>query len=591
MQFMAAKAVLPSPMSQEAEQRGSLHFDRAFDSAGQPRRNHLLVIGVDEYEHFRPLNNAVNDAKKVKQILTELYDFEVVDEFPPLYNSDATLVGLSDTFKRLAAYFKKPGQAYKDNLLIYFAGHGEWDDDVETGYWLPSDAQKHKIGTYLSNASLIEYLKAIRTHHTLVLTDSCFAGSLILQNETRGDRKESKRSRYVMASGLEDEKVDDGPKGAHSPFARSIIGFLENYQGIELRLNQLEDHIDKYFRDNRIPQTPIFAPLNLPDNQHGEWVFRKKVSATQPQPPSDELILPPVQPALDTFTEKEEPLPIAASEEVILFEMAKRLKKPEIFLSSFSAEKYAQRSGIPYHDMILIKGGKFEMGDVMGDHVNDDEKPVHEVKLNDFYIGKYAVTFDQYDTYCESRRKAKPSDMGWGRADRPVINVSWKDAQEYCEWLKEQTGQPWRLPTEAEWEFAARERGRKVRFGNGQDIADPSQMNFDARQSYQESYSVVGKYEGKTVPVGSLSKNRLGLYNMSGNVWEWCGDWYDKQEYIDYRPFSPPENPEGPKTGTKRVYRGGSWSSSPADCRASDRNAYDPNYRSNTLGFRVARSL
>lgn len=271
----------------------------------------------------------------------------------------------------------------------------------------------------------------------------------------------------------------------------------------------------------------------------------------------------------------------------------------------------------PQDNFILVKGGTFDMGDVMGDKESSDET-VHKVTLNDFYMAPYPVTFAEYDRFCEATGRDKPSDSGWGRGSRPVINVSWYDVVEYCNWLSGQQGltayytidktrkdpnntnssddlkwmvtpsrsaNGYRLPTEAEWEYAAREGGKKVRFGNGKDIIDPKDINFDASEDYKKPYSVVGEYRQKTVPVGSLnSPNALGLHDMSGNVWEWCWDWYDSY------PTGAQNNPQGADKGPNRVFRGGGWANDPQYCRAAYRFNWYPAYRDYAIGFRLARS-
>ncbi len=259
-------------------------------------------------------------------------------------------------------------------------------------------------------------------------------------------------------------------------------------------------------------------------------------------------------------------------------------------------------SAIP-NDMVLVKGGIFQMGDVMGDNEYGDERPVHSVTLSDFLIGKYAVAFEEYDAFCSATGSSKPGDRDWGRGRRPVISVSWENAVAYCNWRSKQEGleevytsgstvtanwqaNGYRLPTEAEWEYAAREGGKKVRFGNGKDIADPKEVNFVGIAEYKRPYSVVGEYRGKTVPVGSLnSPNALGLHDMSGNVLEWCWDWYG-----DY-PAAAQTNPKGPNTGSLRVLRGGSWFSRPRNCRVAHRGNDTPGYRDYSIGFRLARTL
>ena len=220
-------------------------------------------------------------------------------------------------------------------------------------------------------------------------------------------------------------------------------------------------------------------------------------------------------------------------------------------------------------EMVFVRGGSYQMGDVFGDGY-DDEQPVHEVVLDDFYIGKYTVTFEEYDRYCEETGAASPDDEGWGRGRRPVMNVSWEDAQEYIKWLNQITGKKYRLPTEAEWEYACRSGGKKEKY-SGSDKADSV-----ARHHGNSGY--------KTHPVGQKSGNGLGLYDMSGNVREWVNDWYGK----DYYGNSPKYNPQGPDNGEDRMLRGGSWCCRPVLVRSSFRDWDTPNSRSNTIGFRVA---
>jgi formylglycine-generating enzyme required for sulfatase activity len=269
----------------------------------------------------------------------------------------------------------------------------------------------------------------------------------------------------------------------------------------------------------------------------------------------------------------------------------------------------------PSPDFVLIKGSTYTMGDRFGEG-ESDEKP-HTVTVSNFYLSKYEVTFREYDAFCAATGREKPSDSSWGRGERPAINVSWYDAIEYCNWLSQQQGrkpyytidksnkdpnnsntyddQKWtitrntaangyRLPTEAEWEYAAREGGKKVRFGNGSDIIKPSEVNFDARESYKKNYSVAGEYRQKTVPVQELKSNALGLYHMSGNVWEWCWDWYGD----NYTQDEGARNPLGATSGSYRVLRGGGWFDYPQYCRAANRHDRWPANRNYGVGFRLA---
>ncbi len=233
--------------------------------------------------------------------------------------------------------------------------------------------------------------------------------------------------------------------------------------------------------------------------------------------------------------------------------------------------------------MAKIPAGQFLMGDVF-DEGNDNEKPTHQVTLSAFEIGKYEVTQELWNAIMQTR----PSEHK-NCADCPVKEVSWEWIQIFLQKLNAlYPGKNYRLPTEAEWEYAAREGGKKVRFGNGKDVADPAQINFDGSESSKQSYSLSGLYRGATVAVGSLRcPNALGLHDMSGNVWEWCSDWYSENYYKK----NSAKDPQGPTSGSYRVCRGGSWYSRPRYCRVASRNGNAPGVQGYDLGFRLARTL
>jgi formylglycine-generating enzyme required for sulfatase activity len=263
--------------------------------------------------------------------------------------------------------------------------------------------------------------------------------------------------------------------------------------------------------------------------------------------------------------------------------------------------------------MVLIPGGTFRLGCTSEQQdCGSDESPVHMVNISDFYISKYEVTVADFRFFVNETAYKTDAERGDGsyvwqnsewvkkiginwrndpegkvaQDNQPVIHVSFNDAIAYCEWLSEKSEKIYRLPTEAEWEYAARAGGKQVLFGNGKNIADPYEMNFDASENNKKSYSVVGTYRRTTVPVGSLNTpNSLGLHDMSGNVWEWCSDWYG-----NYSSGSQ-TNPRGPNTGDYRVFRGGGWNGYAKGCRVSDRGYGVPDYRASNLGFRLASSV
>ncbi len=234
--------------------------------------------------------------------------------------------------------------------------------------------------------------------------------------------------------------------------------------------------------------------------------------------------------------------------------------------------------------MVAVPGGTFSMGSPTAEQDRPTIEYPHSVTLDAYNIGKYEVTQADWRAVMVK----DPAELAFkGCDDCPVESVSWNDVQDFITKLNQQTGGHYRLPTEAEWEYAARGGGKVVRFGNGSNIADPKQINFDGRASSKTSYSVAGEYRSKTIPVGSLnSPNALGLHDMSGNIWEWCSDWYGG----DYYQNSPNSNPPGPAFGSRRVMRGGSWLNVPQFCRAANRDNNAPGNRYDSGGFRLART-
>ena len=222
--------------------------------------------------------------------------------------------------------------------------------------------------------------------------------------------------------------------------------------------------------------------------------------------------------------------------------------------------------------MALVPAGEFTMGSVL----KADEKPVHRVHLNTFYMDKYAVTVGQYATYLEATGMEAPPEweiMNQAQHQkRPVVNINWSDAASFCKWADK------RLPTEAEWEKAARGTdGRLYPWGN----EPPTRLHANFGKKEWANHMAL-------VPVGmfELGKSPYGIYDMSGNVWEWVNDWYDH----DYYRKSPTKNPQGPITGKSKVVRGGNWLYLQDSLRSSFRFNADPSGRRFGYGFRCAKT-
>ena len=225
-------------------------------------------------------------------------------------------------------------------------------------------------------------------------------------------------------------------------------------------------------------------------------------------------------------------------------------------------------------EMVYVKGGEFEMGATaeQGSYAYDKEYPVRTIKLDGYHIGKYEVTQAQWKAVMGEDAYSNDS---YGKGDNyPVYYVSWNNAQEFCKKLSEQTGKKYVLPTEAMWEYAARGGVHKTKtlFAGSNDIEEVAWYRNNS--------------EKNTHPVGIKKANALVIYDMSGNVWEWCSDWYmDRYDKAD------DYNPQGPASGSSRVLRGGSCDYDAFDCRVSYRNYDSPGSGRHDIGFRVACSL
>lgn len=236
-------------------------------------------------------------------------------------------------------------------------------------------------------------------------------------------------------------------------------------------------------------------------------------------------------------------------------------------------------------NMVTIPGGTYLMGSPDSEpERSSTEGPQQELTIPAFEMGRLTVTFAQWDAVMMDTYR--PDDRGWGRGNRPVINVSFDDAKAFIERLNTLTGHQYRLPSESEWEYACR-AGTTTRFNTG-DVITTDQANFDGR--YPAQGCPTGEVRGKTTPVGSFAPNAFDLHDMHGNVWEWCEDVWGNT--LDGIPLNG--SPRLDDNHGRRVLRGGSWYTNGRYLRSAYRNSFDVrdvrDFRDFSSGFRLARS-
>ncbi len=557
------------------------------------KQSHALVIGVSAYNMgLPPLPGVAGDINRVQSAL-ESNGFDVTK----VLNPDAA--GLQRAFNTFISQY---GQGNDNRLLIYFAGHGytekmPYGEDI--GYICPVDAPNplKDPGNFQAKAmpmGQIEiYAKQIKSKHALFLFDACFSGSIFSTSRAIPEIISYKTTlpvRQFITSGSAEETVPD-KSIFQSQFIRALNGEADANKDGFLTGTELGDFLQSTVENYSYgSQHPQYGKIRNPNLDKGDFVFVINTVAlsgtvsTPTQPAKRQVVIEEAQitGAIELSTELSGSLYLDGDfarsvnansrytlKDLYVGEHTLKITGDETWEGSVTVEpnglaKVDVRKKISEQitDMVLVKGGTFQMGS----NESDDEKPVHSVTLSDFLIGKTEVTQNQWrDVTGNDPSNFKNCD------NCPVEMVSWDDIQEFIQKLNQKTGKNYRLPTEAEWEYAAKggnqSRGYTL---SGSNTIDEVAWFF--------------KNSGlRTNPVGQKQQNELGLYDMSGNVSEWCSDWYGSEYYQS----SPSSNPKGASSGSYRVYRGGSWDLDARSCRVANRDRNAPDYRDNALGFRL----
>ncbi len=601
-------------------QRAIGHTDAADNNTSIPVGiNNVLAIGINNYLHLPKLHNATRDINDITAALIERYDFKK-ENITFLIDEQATRSNIINTLYRLT----NPAQlGTNDSLIIYFSGHGYLDDNGD-GYWIPVDADVDDNASYIPNFDIRNQIKNMKCRHVLLVSDSCFSGSLLYRDSgittMRRDIYElqSKPSRWMFTSGGS-EPVADGNAGGNSPFANAIIIELKTNVDQNLIFDKLAIDVRQNTSSNA-SQLPQFGSLRDAGDMGGRFIFTLKPEFVKDNgaPVNYPMYTAASSASLTADSDVPQTKTIFNSGTLIPF-FARYGTTFRNFLSIISAAAVAftvyfsqcrhqnekSRAGndgkknekivvlpalpsvfvpVPVNPeqlfaavqqppMIFVKGGEFKMGqsnpNISGTGLSASEQPVHDVNVDDFYIGKYEVT-----------QRLWMSVMGNNQSHHekcnlcPVENISRYEVNDFILKLNEKTGKNYRLPTEAEWEYAAR-GGIKTQ-----------NRKFSGANDLESVGWFFGNADNNTHTVGQKKPNELGIYDMSGNVFEWCGDVFLR----DFYKSSEYRNPFGPKLRAPNdvlVIRGGSINGLENFCRSAARASFNPNDKREDIGLRL----
>jgi formylglycine-generating enzyme required for sulfatase activity len=601
---------------------------------GHYENSYALLIGVSDYTAGWPDLQAVPSELSQVQAMLEKKGFSVTRTIDPqssqLRNSFESFINDYgyDTHNRLLVYFSGHGYTRDNGSKGYL---------VPTDAPDPRRDERGFLRKAYAMIDLLALARKVEANHVLFLFDSCFSGT-IFKTKALPDTPPlittltSKPVRQFITAGDAGETVP-----AKSVFTPAFIEALEygtgdlNNDGY-VTGSELGMHLQSVV-SNSVRQTPQYGKITDFELSRGDFVFLASLTAPTivvPDKPSQASSV-----SLDDLTRQAEEAEsteaawgtqlanmkdvfsqaqvidnkkVSADIKIAAWQRFQRgfaednpysthdesmrktavtriqaLQKERPRLASASASVAAIATSGQYKDcdycpeMVLIPAGQFRMGDLKGDG-SSDEKPVHQIAIDKpFAMGKYEVTFAEYDAYATAKGRSLPKDQSWGRDRRPAISVSWDDAKAYAKWLSEETGKRFRLPSETEWEYAAR-AGSASRYSWGDEIGTNRGNCNGCGSEWDDS---------KTAPVGSFQPNEFGLYDMHGNVWEWVEDCW----HASYQ--GAPVDGSAWTSGScnTRVLRGGSWTLEMRYLRSAYRNGNTPMYRGNSFGFRLAEDL
>ncbi|MCF8234434.1 MAG: SUMF1/EgtB/PvdO family nonheme iron enzyme [Bacteroidales bacterium] len=597
-----------------------LKFEDVEDIDELYSQSHALLISVSTYdEGWSNLPGVKNDIIKVRKIL-EKHGFNI------RIISDPTSAEFKKAFDDFISDYARD---FHNRLFIYYSGHGytmkqSWGGEM--GYIVPKDAPNpHNdpkgFKDKAINMDLIEvYAKRMDSKHVLFMFDCCFSGSIFYVSKSAPsiiNYKTREPVRQFITAGDANEEVPD-----QSVFCEQFVVGLsgdadENEDGYITgsELGEfLQTTVINYTYESQHPQ---YGKIRNPNLDKGDFVFILNPNNSTKTFHADEtlqenygkveiiteitgelyvddvfyrILDSGTSVVIDNLTSGSHSFKIQGDINWAMSVFLEKNEYKELFVKRENSKKVLK-------NMVFVKGGCYIMGCTDEQfECDEDEKPFHRVCINSFHLDKFEVSVGEFAEFVKATSYTtdaervgyswiwtgsdwiKKSSVNWkcdvngvvrseSEYDHPVIHVTWNDATAFCVWAGG------RLPTEAEWEYAARggDLISEHRYSGGNDIYDVGWYGLNSGR--------------KTHPVGRKEPNQLGLYDMSGNVWEWCSDIYGSNYYDQNNEI----NPQGPQSGSNCVFRGGCWYNRAKHCRVANRYFLSPNVSRNCIGFRLAK--
>lgn len=570
-------------------------------------KSYAVVVGISRYKSFPNLTSTRNDAIRMKDFLINEAGFDYVHL---ITEERATLPRL----RKVMMDVMPDLVGSNDRFVFYWSGHGETRELNQTqhGYLPLNNSASGEYSNMLRMRTLAEWDEGLSAKQTLYLLDACFSGLAGFQR--KGHRNQTikqiaRPSRQILTAGLSDEETIASSSFGGSLFTTAIIDGLKGeadvgfgrYQkdGI-VSIKELElyakQRVNEEIRNRRLGRRLTPSLLSLAGSGAGDFFFVDK-DHTEQQSTTPVIVASNLPVETKSSASRDNNGSVSHYHPANQFSNAlthshpgggvphphnygnqKKTQSQAANGVVTDVQTSAPSTGKKWFepDMVSIPAGTFTMGcdptrdNVGGGGCESDEQPTRRVSIGAFQMAKTEVTFEQWDACATAGVCIKADDAGWGRGKRPVINVSWNDVQVYLKWLSQQTGKRYQLPTEAQWEYAARaNRNTAYPWGN---TINCNNANYGQCKT------------DRTKPVGTYSANNFGLHDTSGNVWEWVQDCY-KDTYQ-----GAPVNGAARSacTGSDRVLRGGSWYNDPQPLRSAYRHGNTPDRRTNKLGFRPA---